>query len=83
MGARIAQLVERAPTCRGLLLDAAGQGPTPTCGPLLHVIPPSLAPFMSSAVLSNKEVPQKIILQKKIDKMLLLKEEIIYFIIII
>ena len=50
-GARIAQLVERAPICGGLLLDAAGPGSTQTCGPLLRVIPPSLSPFMFSDVL--------------------------------
>ena len=44
LGARIAQLVEQAPIYRGLLLDAAAAGSTPTCGPLLHVIPP-LAPL--------------------------------------
>ena len=38
--AQIAQLVEREPIYRGLLLDPAGTGLTPTCGPLLHAIPP-------------------------------------------
>ena len=39
MGAWIAQLVERAAICGGLLLGAAAAGFTPTCGPLLYVIP--------------------------------------------
>ena len=50
-GAWAAHLVEHAPIYRGLLLNAAAAGSTPTCGPLLHVIPHPLSPFMSSAVL--------------------------------
>uniref|UniRef100_A0A8C9Z4L3 Nucleobindin 2 n=1 Tax=Sander lucioperca TaxID=283035 RepID=A0A8C9Z4L3_SANLU len=44
-------LQQQAPIYRGLLLDVVAAGSTLTCGPLLHVIPPSLSPFMSSAVL--------------------------------
>ena len=41
----VAHLVERAPIHRGLLLDAAALGLTPTCDPLLHVIPPLSCPI--------------------------------------
>ena len=37
--AGLAQLVEQAHIYRGILLDAAAAGLTPTYGPLLHVIP--------------------------------------------
>ena len=51
VGAWVAHLVERAPIYRGSLLATAAAGLTPTCGHLLHAIPPLSPSFISSAVL--------------------------------
>ena len=63
-GAQIAQLVERAAIYRGLLLNAVVAGSTPTCGPLLHVIPPlsPLSCLQLSYINKRPKMPQKIIL---------------------
>ena len=64
-GAWVDHLVECAPIYRGVLLDAAAAGSTPTCGPLLHVIPPLSLSRLSCLHLSyiNKglKCPKKII----------------------
>uniref|UniRef100_A0A8C9Y0N1 Lysine-specific demethylase n=1 Tax=Sander lucioperca TaxID=283035 RepID=A0A8C9Y0N1_SANLU len=49
-----AHLVERAPVYRGLLLRCSGPGFDSDLRPFAACYSPSLSPFMSSAVLSNK-----------------------------
>ena len=50
MGAWVAHLVERAPICRGSVLDAVARSSSLTCSHLLHL---SLL-FLSTAVLTIK-----------------------------